>query len=254
MRVELTNALRKQIASLSETKHRKAFGLFKAEGSKCVADTIDYFDNEYLFATSQWIAEHAEIASRHSFTVVQRKDIERMSSLTTASEVIAVYRIPERSFDTEICKNQLVIALDSIQDPGNLGTIIRTADWFGIRHIICSKSTVDAYSPKVVQATMGAISRVNVHYCDLTDIIDNIPDTPVYGTFLDGNNIYHTPLTANGIIIMGNEGRGVSADVSSRVNRRLYIPCYPVGSETSESLNVATATAITVAEFRRQLF
>lgn len=248
---ELTNSIRKKIASLSETKHRKAFGLFKAEGSKCVSDTIDFFAPEHLFATPQWIDKHKVLASQYDFSPVSGKDIERMSSLTTPQEVIAVYHIPERKLDIKTLDNQLVIALDGVQDPGNLGTIIRTADWFGIKHILCSKSTADVFSPKVVQATMGAISRVSIYYCDLPATLKSM-GTHIYGTFLNGQDIYKSQLTGNGIIVMGNEGRGVSAEVAECVNHRLFIPSYPVGAETSESLNVAIATAITVAEFRRQ--
>ena len=148
---------------------------------------------------------------------------------------------------------QLSIALDGIQDPGNLGTIIRIADWFGIRDIICSEDTVDAWNPKVVQATMGSIARVNIIYFNLPQFIDTLPhDYPVYGTLLDGENIYTQSLTSHGLIVMGNEGNGISPEVRSRVNRRLLIPSYRT-DDTAESLNVAIATAITCSEFRRRI-
>jgi TrmH family RNA methyltransferase len=141
-----------------------------------------------------------------------------------------------------------------VQDPGNLGTIIRLADWFGIEHIFCSQGTVDVYNPKVIQATMGAMARVQLHYVDLPALITSLhKDIPVYGTFLDGNDMYGEPLSGNGLIVMGNEGNGISEEVSRLINRRLYIPNYPQERETSESLNVATATAIICAEFRRRL-
>ena len=142
---------------------------------------------------------------------------------------------------------------DGIQDPGNLGTIIRIADWFGINHIFCSTQTADAFSPKTIQATMGAISRVKVHYTNLVELINDLPKgTPVYGTLLDGNNIYEQELENKGLLIMGNEGNGLTPEIREKLNARLYIPSYPKDSETSESLNVGVATAILCAEFRRR--
>ena len=148
--------------------------------------------------------------------------------------------------------SSLSLALDGIQDPGNLGTIIRIADWFGIQTIFCSEDTVDAWNPKVVQATMGSIARVNIYYMSLSALIDTLPaDYPVYGTLLDGDNIYTQPLTPHGLIVMGNEGNGISPEIRAKVNRRLLIPSYSQ-DDTAESLNVAIATAITCAEFRRR--
>ena len=144
------------------------------------------------------------------------------------------------------------LALDDVQDPGNLGTIIRLADWFGIEHIFCSPNTVDVYNPKTVQATMGGIARVKLHYISLPELIASLEDIPVYGTFLDGENMYTQPLSAYGLIVMGNEGNGIGDEVKRLINRKLYIPNYPAERETSESLNVAIATAVVCAEFRRQ--
>ena len=146
------------------------------------------------------------------------------------------------------------MALDDVQDPGNLGTIIRIADWFGIEHIFCSSGTADVYNPKTIQATMGAIARVKLHYCNLPDFLKSASqkNTPIFGTFLDGENIYTQELPANGIIIMGNEGNGISKQIAEMVTHRILIPNYPQGCETSESLNVAVATAIVCAEFRRR--
>ncbi|WP_349939365.1 RNA methyltransferase, partial [Bacteroides cellulosilyticus] len=144
------------------------------------------------------------------------------------------------------------LALDDVQDPGNLGTIIRLADWFGIEHIFCSPNTVDVYNPKTVQATMGGIARVKLHYTSLPDLIQSLKDIPVYGTFLDGENMYTQKLSSNGLIVMGNEGNGIGKEVEQLINRKLYIPNYPAERETSESLNVAIATAVVCAEFRRQ--
>ena len=152
----------------------------------------------------------------------------------------------------EVVSESLCLALDDIQDPGNLGTIIRLADWFGIEHIFCSQGTVDVYNPKTIQATMGALARVKLHYCNLPSMIAELGNVPVYGTFLDGDNMYEKKLTNYGLIVMGNEGNGVSQEVAELVNERLYIPNYPLQRETSESLNVAVATAVVCAEFRRR--
>ena len=145
-----------------------------------------------------------------------------------------------------------MLALDTVQDPGNLGTIVRIADWFGIRDIVCSETCADIYNPKTVQATMGALARVRVHYTSLADFLRQIHPSPVYGTFLEGNDIYREELSGNGVIVMGNEGNGISEAIKPFVERKLYIPNYPPDTETSESLNVAIATAITCAEFRRR--
>ena len=146
-----------------------------------------------------------------------------------------------------------VLVLDEVQDPGNLGTIIRSAVAFNIDTIVCSMDTVDVYNPKTIQATMGALARVKLHYCDLPSFIASLKGIPVYGTFLDGDNMYEKELTPHGLIVMGNEGNGVSAEVAKLVNERLYIPNYPPQRETSESLNVAMATGIICAEFRRSM-
>lgn len=242
------------VASLGDVKGRREHGCFMAEGSKCVLDTMDAFECRYLMATRAWLASHEARPRDGEVIEVSAGDIGRMSQLRTPQEVIAVYRIPPVDFDRSSLDSRLVLALDSVQDPGNLGTIIRVADWFGIDMILCSRTTADVYNPKVVQATMGAISRVNVVYCDLPSVIASVRDeVPVYGTFLDGDSIYETGLSPKGIIVMGNEGNGVSAEVGSLVNRRLLIPSYPAGVPTSESLNVAMATGITLAEFRRRM-
>ena len=147
----------------------------------------------------------------------------------------------------------MALALDGVQDPGNLGTIIRVADWFGITRIFCSMDTADCWSPKVVQATMGSIARVKMQYLNLNDLINTLPkDYPIYGTLLDGEDIYAENLTAHGLIVMGNEGKGISEDIRKRVNRKLLIPNFSVGTTRAESLNVAIATAIVCSEFKRR--
>lgn len=252
---EITNNLRKLVYSLSEAKHRRAENAFKAEGTKCVLDTIGYFPLRYLMATPSWLDEHqTEVGhvAPDSIYCAKPKDMERMTALSTAPAVIAVYSIPSpcTKLAGSADKN-LVLALDTIQDPGNLGTIMRVADWMGVETIVCSRETVDVYSPKVVQATMGAISRINLIYGNLPELIAEINAPAVYGTFLNGENINTAQLENRGIIVIGNEGRGISDAVATLVNRRITIPSYPAGRVTSESLNAAVATAITLAAFRR---
>lgn len=242
---QFTAADRKLYASLATAKGRRESGLFMAQGTKCVLDTLGHFTLRALLATSEWAESHRHIAD---ISVVRQRDIERITTLTAPPEVIAVYRIPD------VCApdtSGLVLALDCVQDPGNLGTIMRLADWMGVRTILASEGTADCYSPKVVQATMGAISRVRVQYCNLPDMLRD--RAKVYGTFLDGDNIYTSQLSADGIVVMGNEGRGVSPEVAALVTHRLRIPSYPPGVPTSESLNVAVATALTLPEFRRRM-
>ena len=181
--------------------------------------------------------------------------MKKISQLSTPSPIFVVFARPQYNFDIEKILNgkALILALDSVQDPGNLGTIIRIADWFGIEHIFCSNGTADIYNPKTVQATMGAIGRVKVHYTNLPQLLATLKEqTPIYGTFLDGENMYDKEIQNQGIIVMGNEGNGIGSDCAKEITERLFIPNYPEGSTTSESLNVAIATAITCAEFRRK--
>ena len=177
-----------------------------------------------------------------------------MSLLKTPSKAVAVVEIPRHKLRLEELKGQLVLALDEVQNPGNLGTIIRLADWFGITDIVCSRSSADCFNPKVVQATMGAILRVKVHYVDLERFLHDAAaeQIPRYGTFLEGENLYTTQLGEGGIIIMGNEGRGISRPIEQLVSHKLLIPAYPANRPTSDSLNVAMATGIVCAEFRRR--
>lgn len=249
--MELTANMRKMVASLAAAKHRRESGLFVAEGTKCVLETVGAFDVHAIFATARWInAYGGELPCRA--VAVKRDDLERMSSLSTPPEVMAVYRIPQRELDVASMRDRLVIALDRVQDPGNLGTILRVADWFGITDVVCSPDTADVYNPKTVQASMGSIARVRVHYINLGEVLRSLSGVPVYGTFLDGENIYGKQLSQHGVIVMGNEGSGISDEVARLVTDRLYIPSYPQGRPTVESLNVSVATAITVAEFRRR--
>lgn len=241
----------KYIRSLELKKNRKADKVFLAEGPKLVGDLLDHFTCRFLIATSEWLSAHQRLPIA-DVNEVTEEELARASLLKTPQQVLAVFEQPEDITDVSVISHSLCLALDDVQDPGNLGTIIRLADWFGIEHIFCSPNTVDIYNPKTIQATMGGIARVKLHYTPLPELIRSLKNIPVYGTFLDGKNIYEQPLSTHGLIVMGNEGKGIGKEVEQLINQRLYIPNYPSERETSESLNVAIATAVVCAEFRRQ--
>lgn len=242
----------KYVRQLEQKKYRKREGLFVAEGVKVVNDLLLRYQPKMLFATHEYLETHPLHNATFETIEVSPDELTRLSFQQHPQQVLALFPIPTINYNLSSINNNLSLALDGVQDPGNLGTIIRIADWFGIENIYCSEDTVDAWNPKVVQATMGSISRVNLIYIDLPQMLDNLPpDFPVYGTFLDGKNIYEESLSQEGLVIMGNEGNGISDAVSSRVNRRLLIPDFHQG-ETADSLNVAIATAITCSEFRRR--
>ena len=241
----------KYIRSLELKKNRKEERAFVAEGHKLVGDLLGHFSCKLLVATRSWLDIHPQVGADEVIEVTQ-EELTRASLQKTPQDVLAIFEQPEYPMNPEVISQSLCLALDDVQDPGNLGTIIRVADWFGIEHIFCSLGTVDVYNPKTIQATMGALARVKLHYCNLPSLIASLGDVPVYGTFLDGKNIYGEDLGTYGLIVMGNEGKGVSQEVADMVNKRLYIPNYPPQRETSESLNVAMATGIVCAEFRRR--
>ena len=235
----------KWVRCLQQKKQRDAEGVFVAEGHKCVEELRGAFELVLLVTPDN--ATEVEIA--------------QMSNLRTPQGVIGVFRKRPiaSSPDSPIASlpQGLVLALDGVQDPGNLGTIIRTCDWFGIHDIYCSKDTADCYNPKVVQATMGALARVRVHYIDLAPWLAELSkaNIPIYGTLLEGGNMYQDGAIADknkGVIIMGNEGNGISPYIRERITHPIRIPSYPENAETSESLNVGIATAIVLAEFRRE--
>ena len=230
----------KFVRQLEQKKYRKKEGLFVAEGPKVVGDLLRAgFKAHTIFATSEWESQG------QTFQEVSDEELRRVSFLQHPQRVLALLFIPTESIPSV---SSLSLALDDVQDPGNLGTIIRIADWFGIDTIYCSENTADAWSPKVVQATMGSIARVNIIYTDLQELISKA-QVPVYGTLLDGQDIYTQELSKEGIIVMGNEGNGISAPIRKLINRKLLIPQFHEGPE---SLNVAIATAITCSEFRRR--
>ena len=251
----------KEIRALGQKKFRDERGLFVVEGEKLVDEAL----------RSGW-----DVVGLYRTDDIGEETMARISQLTHPSPALAVVRRPAPE-NLAIGPDELVLALDGIRDPGNLGTILRIADWFGIRQVLASEDTVEVYNPKVVQATMGAIFRVQVHYCDLPKVLQSAAaggfsdrahfsasgtknqssgarsGVPVYGTFLEGANIYETDLTAGGILVMGSEADGISPAVAATVTQKLFIPPFPAGVRTSESLNVAVATAICCSEFRRRI-
>jgi len=244
--------LAKLVRSLETKKGRKREGLFVAEGPKVVGDLMARCRPSQLIATAEWIDG---VGGKADCPIVEASDDElrRISFLQHPQQVIGLFPLPAATaVDVAATNGELWLALDGVQDPGNVGTILRLADWFGIGTVVCSHETADVYSPKVVQATMGSIARVNVVYADLPQFIDSMPQgVPVYGTLLDGNDIYRESLSPNGLIVMGNEGNGLSAEVRRRLTHLLLIPAFS-RVHGAESLNVAIATAIVCSEFRRR--
>lgn len=244
----MTKAEIQLIRSLADKRARYQSGLFIAEGEKLI-DELRHSQlkiRKIYSLEGVFEGENVEIVSPH--------EMERLSLLKTANSSLAVVEMPRRTFDADSIGSHLTLALDNVQNPGNMGTIIRMADWFGIENIVCSESTADCYNPKVVQATMGAILRVKVHYTDLAEFLldAKAKGTPIYGTFLEGKNIYQSTLSPTGIVVMGNEGNGISRECAAAVTDKLYIPPFPPERAGSESLNVAVATAIICSEFRRR--
>ena len=245
----MTKAEIQHLRALKDKRVRDKERLFIAEGEKLVGEILDSHFTIHKIYTCD---EHRRGANVEHVT---RQEMERISQLTTPTTTLAVVEQPNNRLSTEALHGELVLALDGVQNPGNMGTIIRLADWFGIKDIICSKECADCYNPKVVQATMGAILRVRIHYVDdLAKMLHEAKEMGmnIYGTLLDGENIYQSSVTQEGIIVMGNEGRGVSEECRKMLTHKLLIPPYPADSPTSESLNVAMATGIILSEFRRR--
>lgn len=243
----MTKAEIQFVRSLADKRVRDEERLFIAEGDKLISEILaSGWKIRHLYALEGLFEGHAE--------QVSAKDMERISQLKTAPSSLAIVEQPRYKTPASASTERLALALDGVQNPGNLGTIIRLADWFGIEDIYCSPDTADCFNPKVVQATMGAILRVRVHYLQLADFLSRTAaaGTPVYGTMLDGDNIYDAKLSTGGVIVMGNEGKGVSEACIKSFSRRLLIPTYPADRQGSESLNVAMATGIVCAEFRRR--
>ena len=243
----------KFINSLRIKKYRNETGLFIAEGDRLVEEILgSTIRINTIYHTSTW----GNIVTDDFKTItISVDDMKKISGLTSPSNVLALLYIPEYNLSLPDLSKSITIALDEIQDPGNLGTIIRLASWFGIDTILCSTDTVDVYSPKVIQSCMGAISNVKVIYCNLPEIIYNLRNKhklPIYGTFMEGTNIYSEKLASNGVIVMGNEGNGISSQIEKLVTHKIHIPSFSPNPSTVESLNVAMAAAIVCSEFRRR--
>jgi TrmH family RNA methyltransferase len=242
----------KLISSLSQKKFRDETGLFIAEGTKLITDLSVEFRCQTLVATPQWL-QHNPAIPADEVIEASEAELQKVSNQKSPQGLLAVFKKPAFSPDFAEISSRLSLALDDVQDPGNLGTIIRIADWFGIHDIFCSLHSADAFSPKTVQATMGALARVRVHSVDLPEFLASLQGKlPIYGTFMDGENIYGKSLSQQGIIVMGNEGNGISPEIEGLVTDKLLIPNYPAGQLTSESLNVGVATALVCGEFRRR--
>ena len=245
----MTKAEIQFVRSLADKRMRDSEGLFIDEGDKLVEEIIASGLNiRNLYTTNKGLGLRGA-------TLIERSEMERISQLKSANTTLAVVEQPRYKLDERALRDTLILALDGVQNPGNMGTIICLADWFGIKDVLCSTECADCYNPKVVQATMGAILRVRVHYVDdLAKLLNRLNSSgmPIYGTLLDGQNIYTKQLSTNGVIVMGNEGNGIGNECGRHITERLLIPNYPMGRETSESLNVSVATAIICSEFRRR--
>lgn len=239
----LTKNQIKLIVSLKQKKQRLKHQLFTVEGKKTVDE----------FLSSQYKLHHIYALSNdfecdpEKLSVISEAALKKISALTTPQQVVAVFEIPSAD---EVSCDKLILALDAVRDPGNLGTIIRLCDWFGIEHLVCSETTVDCYNPKVVQATMGSLTRVNVVYLNLEQFLKD-SKTPKFGAFMEGENVYESGLPEKGILVMGNEANGISSEIEALIENRISIPSFSTHQST-ESLNVATATAILLSEFKRR--
>lgn len=235
----------KLITSLAQKKYRYKHGLFVAEGFKTISELINSnFRLNRLFTLDADFGLNPD-----EIQTIDERELKKISFLKTPQTALALFEIPEEKIVPE---ESLILALDGIRDPGNLGTIIRLCDWFGITNLVCSQDSVDCYNPKVVQATMGSLARVNIIYCDLKTFLTN-SELPVYGAFMEGENIYKSETLEKAILVMGNEANGISAEIEALINKKISIPRFGEFKVT-ESLNVATATAILLSEFKRKGF
>ncbi|MEA3451797.1 MAG: RNA methyltransferase [Bacteroidota bacterium] len=242
----------KLVNSLSMKKFRKKEGLFFCEGIK-VFETllVSDFNIHTVFGTNEFADKYFKELEELNFVQVTENELKKISSFSTPQEVLAVVEIPENDLLKVDFLNELTLVLDEIKDPGNLGTIVRIADWFGIKNIVCSTDSVDIYNSKTVQATMGSIFSVNVFYTNLLQIFKNLDkNIPVYGTFMDGENIYNKKLSKYGLIVLGNEANGISAEIEKNITEKISIPTFNK-NKTAESLNISVATAIICSEFKR---
>ena len=248
----LTNSQIKHIVSLKQKKFRTEHQQFVVEGVKVVKELLaSPYKVDAVYVLGEYASEFEALSSVVP-TIITEQQLQKMSNLDTPNNVLALASMPQSIFSFQQVKNKLALALDTISDPGNLGTIIRTAAWFGIDTIICSPNTTDAWNPKAVQATMGALFRTNVVYADLKKVVEeyNNAGVPVYATTLDGTDIYKTTLSSNGLIVIGSESHGVSPELLSIIDKKLLIPSFSSGA--AESLNAAVAAGVVCSEFRRR--
>jgi len=248
----------KLIRFLGTRKYREEYGLFVAEGDKIVSDLLRAggWEVRYLFGKKEWLRKLSpqEREGVEEITEISYEELRRISYMKSPHNVLAVAALPRWPMPAPPPGGELALALENIQDPGNLGTLIRTANWFGIRHIYCSPGSVDVFNPKVVQASMGAFIHTAVHYTALDTLLGEAlaADQPVYGTFLDGEPLYQAPLSDSGLIVFGNESKGISPALAPLIPQKITIPPYPDKKKATNSLNISSSTAIICAEFRRR--
>lgn len=251
----LSKHVTKIVQNLEKKKFREKYNLFKIEGEKLVQELLlSGMQIKTIIAFPEWIERNSKHLNHLEVIEVDDKEMHSISNFQSLPEVIALASIPEYSFESENVRSTLSLVLNGIQDPGNLGTILRLADWFGIRHIFCDNDCAGAFNPKCVQASMGAIFRVKVFYTELTSLIKKYKSETFhcYGTFLAGENIYRTELGQTGFIVMGNEGKGISPEIGELVDLRLTIPSFAGNANSTESLNVGVAAGIMLSEFKRR--
>lgn len=243
-----------EIKKLSQKKFREETGLFLVEGTKSVCDLLrSQIPVKELFATNPWLLEHERELTAVNAVEVSDNELERISALTTPQQVLVVARIPHQDI-SQISYDIPILALDGIRDPGNLGTIVRTADWFGFQQVVCSPDCVELTNPKTIQATMGSFTRMKVFYTDLEKFLHSpkIKGT-IYGTFMQGDAIQHVDFQKNDILIIGNEGKGISPEIEKCVQRKIHIPSYACHADHAESLNASIAAAVVMYQFRCKL-
>lgn len=251
----------KLIRSLSQKKYREKHGLFVIEGSKIINDILfaEEFNNDNIYmicATNEWLQTYGDVLDKDQFLVVEAstEELNKVSGLQSPPPVLAVHRMPSYAFEKNILREDILPVFESVRDPGNLGTIIRTADWFGYKNIICSKDSVDLYNNKVIQSSMGAILRVHTHYMELAEMADLAErmKVPLYGTTMEGEDFFESSIKNPGIIVFGNESTGISQEIKRRLRSEIRIPDYPSGKSGTESLNLAASVSIVCSELRRR--
>lgn len=253
----LSKQITKIIQNLEKKKFREKYNLFKIEGEKLVAELLrSPLAVHAIIAYPEWIQANGHLLGKNQVLETDEKGMKAISNFQSLPHVMALAEIPNHPYHPDEVAGTLSLVLNGIQDPGNLGTILRIADWFGVSHLLCDRDCASIYNPKCVQASMGAIFRVHAYYLDLPETIRQLKakGMPVFGTFLDGENIYTSPLPSQGLIIMGNEGKGIAEDIGQLADFRLTIPNFTPAGASSESLNVGVATGIILSEFKRRIY